>query len=257
MTDPMPPVQEDELHAYADDRLPPARHAEIERLLAQDPALRQRVDDWRRQNEALRAAFAFRAREPVPRSLHVGQLLEARLSRTASWRVAAGLVLALAVGALGGWVARGRPPRTDMAWLTAQAASAHRVFAADVARPVEIRSGDSAMLVRWISARLGHHVDVPDLSAFGYSFVGGRLLAAVGGPAAMLLYDDAAGTRITVYVQPMHGAPIMPMRPVEDRAVSGYAWINGQVGYSVMSDQDAQPMHTLANKVRDDMKSNT
>ncbi len=257
MTDPMHPVQEDELHAFVDNRLSPARHAEIERLLAQDPALRQRVEDWRRQNEALRAAFAFKTREPVPRSLHVGQLLEARLSRTASWRVAAGLVLALGVGAAGGWMARGRPPRTDMAWLTAQAASAHRVFAADEVRPVEITSDDKSQFIHWISTRLGHRVDVPDLSAFGYRFVGGRLLAAVGGPAAMLLYDDAAGTRITVYVQPMHGAPIIPMRPVEDRTVSGYAWINGQVGYSVMSDQEEQAMHTLANKVRDDMKSST
>jgi len=152
---------------------------------------------------------------------------------------------------------RGPQPRTDMAWLTAQAASAHRVFATDDTRPVELKSDDKAAFVTWMTERLGHHVGVPNLTTFGYHFVGGRVLAAVGGPAAMLMYDDDSGTRITVYVQPMHGAPIVPMRRVADSAVSGYAWINGQVGYSVMSDQDEQAIHTLANKVRDDMKSTT
>ena len=257
MTDPIHPVQEDELHAFVDNRLGPARQAEVERLLMQDPALRQRVEAWRRQSEGLRAAFAFKAREPVPRSLHFGRLLEARLSRTTPWRVAAGLVLALSIGAAGGWAVRGPQPRTDMAWLTAQAASAHRVFATDDTRPVELKSDDKAAFVTWMTERLGHHVGVPNLTTFGYHFVGGRVLAAVGGPAAMLMYDDDSGTRITVYVQPMHGAPIVPMRRVADSAVSGYAWINGQVGYSVMSDQDEQAIHTLANKVRDDMKSTT
>lgn len=257
MNDPIHPVQEDELHAFVDNRLGPARRAEVERLLAQDPQLRARVDAWRWQSEALRAAFAFKAREPVPRSLHFGQLIEARLSRTASWRVAAGLVLALSLGAGGGWMARDRQARSDIGWLTAQAASAHRVFATDQTRPVEIKSDDQAMFVRWMSSRLGHHVGVPDLTSLGYHFIGGRVLAAVSGPAAMLMYDDDAGNRITVYVQPMRDATLAPMRPVDDKALSGYAWINGHVGYSVMTDRDRDAIHTLANKVRDDMKSTT
>ncbi len=257
MIDPIHPVHEDELHAFVDNRLGPARQAEIERLLGQDPALRERIEDWRRQSEGLRAAFAFKAREPVPRSLHFGQLLESRLSRRASWRMAAGLAFAVSLGAASGWAAHSHWGRNDMAWLTAQAASAHRVFATDDTRPVELSADSQATFVSWMSQRLGHHVGVPDLTTLGYHFIGGRVLAAMGGPAAMLLYDDGAGSRITVYVQPMNGAPIVPMRPVVDAAVSGYAWINGQVGYSVMAEGQPPTIHTLANKVRDDMKSAT
>ena len=100
---------------------------------------------------------------------------------------------------------------------------------------------------------------MPDLSRLGYHFMGGRLLAAVGGPAAMLLYEDGAGNRVTVYVQPMHGPERVPMRQVESAAannsgkVGGYAWINGQIGYGVMATTASPELHTLANTVRDEM----
>ena len=61
--------------------------------------------------------------------------------------------------------------------------------------------------------RLGRRVDVPNLGGLGYHFIGGRVLAAVGGPAAMLMYGDAGGSRVTVYIQPMATDETLPMRP--------------------------------------------
>ncbi|HEY2134123.1 MAG TPA: anti-sigma factor [Acetobacteraceae bacterium] len=259
MNRPIRPVQEDELHGFVDGRLDPARHAEIAALLTQDPRLQQRVADWQAQQALLREAMAFKAREPVPPSLHLGRLMDARLARrSVPWRMAAGFVLCLMLGGAGGWVMRGQQRPSDMMWLTRQAASAHRVFATDEIRPTELGSGDRTQLVDWISQRLGHHVDVPDLSRLGYHFMGGRLLAAVGGPAAMLMYGDGAGNRVTVYVQPMHGPERVPMRQVESAgndtgAVGGFAWINGQVGYGVMAAAASPALHVLANTVRDAM----
>jgi hypothetical protein len=36
-------------------------------------------------------------------------------------------------------------------------------------------------------------------------------------------------------------------------AVGGYAWINGQIGYGVMSASASPALHVLANTVRDAM----
>ncbi|MDB5369131.1 MAG: putative transrane anti-sigma factor [Roseomonas sp.] len=62
---PLRPIREEELHGYVDGRLDPARHAEVGRLIAADPGLRQRVEAWARQGEALRAAMAA-PRAPAP-----------------------------------------------------------------------------------------------------------------------------------------------------------------------------------------------
>lgn len=256
MTAPTRPIQEEELHAFVDGRLDPVRHAEVAKQLEQDPPLRARLADWQREADLLREAFAFKAREPVPAQLNLGRLIETRVSRrSAQWRVAAGFLVALSLGGAGGWMARDHQPRSDMEWLTMQATAAHRVFVSDSERPVELGEADRAQLVSWMSDRLGRRVDVPDLTRLGYRFIGGRVLAAVGGPAGMLMYVDSGGRRITVYVQPMNTDETLPMRPVTRNAVAGYAWINQQIGYGVMSNDEDQGLHALANKVRDDMRS--
>jgi len=112
MTDPNRPVQEDELHAYVDDRLEPARRAEVERHLRSNPGLQHRIDGWREQAEALRGALAFRLQEPVPSSLNLGRCLSnaspaAMAVVRQRWRVAAAMLLMLGLGAAGGWTVRG------------------------------------------------------------------------------------------------------------------------------------------------------
>ena len=254
------PIQEDELHRFVDGRLDPGRHAEIALLLQRDPALQQRIADWQEHQTMLRDALAFKAREPVPPSLHLGRLIDARLARQAvPWRMVAGFVLCLALGGAGGWFARDPEQSSDIRRLTQQAVSAHRVFAADETRPTELGSADRAELVSWISQRLGHHVSAPDLTALGYHFLGGRLLAAMGGPAAMLMYDDGGGNRVTIYIQPMRRAAGTKMQQVEAATenadpVGGYVWINDKIGYSVMSQGAPPALHRLANEVRDDMR---
>jgi anti-sigma factor RsiW len=250
------PIQEEELHAFVDGRLDAERHAEVARLVEADPALRARLEEWEQHAELLRAAFAFKAREPVPPQLNLGRLIETGAARrTAPLRIAAGLLIALSVGAAGGWLARDRERPDDFEWLAMQATAAHRVFVSDNERPVELGPDSQARLVSWIEGRLGRRVDVPDLTHFGYHFIGGRVLAAVGGPAAMLMYGDEAGNRVTVYVQPMATDATLPMRLITRNTVAGYAWINRQIGYGVMSNNADPGLHAVANRVRDDMRS--
>jgi anti-sigma factor RsiW len=89
---------------------------------------------------------------------------------------------------------------------------------------------------------------VPDLSAQGYRLIGGRVLSTMVGPAAMLMYDDDQGGRITLFLQPMR-SDVAPMQPVSSGAANGFAWIDGHMGFGVISDGEA-PMHGLADHVR-------
>ncbi|MBU1978649.1 MAG: anti-sigma factor, partial [Gammaproteobacteria bacterium] len=57
MSEPMQIVNENELQAYADGRLDEKRRAEVAAWLANHPAEAGRVEDYRRQNEALHALF--------------------------------------------------------------------------------------------------------------------------------------------------------------------------------------------------------
>jgi anti-sigma factor RsiW len=258
MTEGTRPVQEEDLHAFVDDRLDPRRRAEIEEALAADPALRRRVESWRAQRDALREAYAFKAREPVPAALDIGRLLERRATRPTRMRMVASIALALAVGALGGgaagWFARGPQRPGEIARIGLEATAAYRVFAPDMIRPVEMDAKNRAELVSWMSARLGRPISVPDLSRLGYRFMGGRLVSAALGPAALLMYDDAQGTRITVYVLPMHGAMTEPLQPVRADAAGGYAWIDNRIGYGVISANDSPEMQMLAEQVRTEMR---
>ena len=49
--------------AYADDCLEPSRRAAFEALIRSEPGVGLQIDEWRRQNNAIRAAFAHFALE--------------------------------------------------------------------------------------------------------------------------------------------------------------------------------------------------
>jgi anti-sigma factor RsiW len=257
MTDPIRPIQEDDLHAYVDDRLDPARRRDVEAHLQANPDLQHRVDQWRQQAQDLRSALAFKQHEPVPTSLHLGRLMEQRAARQrrgwfgTPWRVAAGMLLMLGLGAGAGWTARGTQRMGEVARLGMEAAAAHSVFTADPTRPIEIGPENRGELVAWISRKLHRPVSVPDLSAQGYRLVGGRVLSTMIGAAAMLVYDDDQGGRITIFVQPMR-SNVAPMQPVSSGSVNGYAWIDAHMGYGVIASGDASTQ-VLADQVRQAM----
>jgi anti-sigma factor RsiW len=259
MTDPIRPVQEDDLHAYVDDRLDPVRRGEVEAHLQANPVLRRRVEGWREQAEALHEALTFKLREPVPSSLHLGHLQEQRAVRhrqslfSNPWRVAAALVLTLGLGVGTGWIARGSQRMGEVTRLGLEAAAAHSVFASDPTRPIEIGPENRTDLVAWIDRKLHRSVNVPDLSPQGYRLIGGRVLATMIGAAAMLVYDDGQGSRITLFLQPMR-SDVAPMQPVSSGAANGYAWIDGHMGYGVIADGDGS-IHGLANSLRRAMLS--
>ncbi|MBP2302458.1 anti-sigma factor family protein [Azospirillum picis] len=250
------PIAEEDLHAYIDDALDPVRRDEVQAYLDGHADVARRVAAMAEQRRALRAAFAPVAEEPVPSGLSLPWLIEKRRRSwlapwQGSWRSAAAALLLLGLGGLGGWFAHLLSPEaTGIAALKEEAAANYAVYASDRVRPVELRAADRDELLAWVSKRLKRPVALPDLSASGYRFMGGRLVATAHGPAGLFLYDDDRGTRVAMLVRPMAFERDTPMSAHEQGTLAGFAWADQGLGYSLMATAPAERLHPLADEVR-------
>ena len=232
----MKPPADDDLHALVDGKLTPAYRAQIEAALVENPATRAEVDAWRAQRDALRELGAAAADSAVPL-----RLLAAVQSRRSSWMGVLGGALASATLVVAGWFAHawyaGAGEAVDLrARFVHDAVIAHAVYAPEVRHPVEVGADQSAHLVQWLSKRLGAKLRAPTLESQGYDLVGGRLLPGDDGARAQFMYQDSAGSRITLYVAVLArgaspGATAFHFE--EGKPVAAFYWIDGNFGYAL------------------------
>jgi anti-sigma factor RsiW len=253
------PVTDDDLNGFVDQELDPARQAEVASYLDAHPEVARRIVSYRKQRDLLRAALAPVVEEPVPPELNLAAMIEARKRPPAlpRWATAAAVAL-FCIGAAGGWSLRARsePPSSGIAALAREAADSYAVYAPDHVRPVEMRAAERTQFVEWASRRLGHTLQVPDLAASGYRFMGGRVVATPHGPAALFMYDDDHGTRLVILARLMAREQDAPMAPHAQDGVNGYAWADNGVGYSLVGPATPQVLHPIANEVRRQLGSN-
>ena len=255
------PITEEDLHAYVDAALDPARRAEVDNYLKHHPDEAQRVQGYAQQREELRATFAPIAEEPIPPELNLANLVEAyrRPSRSAPWRAVAAAVLLFGLGGAGGWTMHGTSDTqpSGIAVLAREAAFNYSVYGPDRMHPVEIKATDSADLVDWISNRLQTPIKVPDLTSSDYRFMGGRLVATAHGPAGLLMYDNDHGIRLVMFVRPMDtDKNTQTMSQSVNGPVTGFSWAHNGIGYSVVGAASPDILHLLANKIRQQVDIN-
>jgi len=169
MSEGMPPIGEDDLQAYVDDRLEPSRRAAIEAYLAAAPEEAHRIAAYRAQKQAMRQAFAMVDDESLPHRLTLASIVaERRRPQRTPWLTAASLLLTLGIGVGAGMLLRGprAPERNElaMALLEQEAVASHVVYAADRGHPIEVPGSEKSELAQWLSDRLKRTVAPPDLS---------------------------------------------------------------------------------------------
>ncbi|APA67177.1 anti-sigma factor family protein [Janthinobacterium sp. 1_2014MBL_MicDiv] len=252
-------ISEAQLHALADGVLPEEQRAALEAHLRQHPDDAARVDAWREQNRQLRALF-----DPVLDAALPAALLSATAppapAANGAWQrhamqAAAAIVLVVAGGA-GGWLLRGGsdgPTASASASvsLARSAAIAHAVYTPEVRHPVEVGAEQEAHLVQWLSKRLGTQLRPPVLSPLGYQLIGGRLLPGDGdGPVAQFMYEDGGGKRLTLYVaKERAGRQETAFRYTQEKELSVFYWIDGQLGYALSAGLPKQELGKIANAV--------
>lgn len=245
------PITEAELQVHADGRLPPERAATVAAWLAEHPEESARIEAYREQRDALRAALAPTMAEPLPPALDLR--LRARSRRDWGPAVrAAGMAGLLLLGGAGGWMLRGwgAPPPTGTAALAREAAASYAVHVSDGARPVEMAAGQRQALDGWFSERLARPVAAPDLGAVGLHLIGGRLVATEHGPAGLYVYRGAGGERVALYLRPMKNDGTDRMRKREADGVHGWTWADDGLGFGVFGAAPDEFLHRAADLVR-------
>jgi anti-sigma factor RsiW len=105
----------------------------------------------------------------------------------------------------------------------------------------------------WLSNRIATQIDAPNLSAQGFTFVGGRLLPPASkdapGPAAQLMYENASAQRVTLYIT----AALPDKKEVwefESRnGIEAYYWANNMVTCTVVGDLAEADLKAVGKKV--------
>lgn len=197
---------ERDIHMALDGELPSDERAAYDAWLDANPEMKAKSARFTADRTALQAAFAGVLDEAVPvrlRKVVLGETpAKAAVPRSRWWLAAAAAVL-LVAGGLGGYFAGidgigQQDPAEDR--LAEEAIAAHVIYAAEKRHAVEVPASDKDHLQTWLSNRVGLKLVAPDLTANGFQLVGGRLLPAGDSKAAMLLYEDDKGERISLFV---------------------------------------------------------
>ena len=225
------------LSAFADNELSAGQRAATLEWLANDPKAAARVAHYRTQRTALTAMLA--ASGEGTRSLVL-------LSSTRWWRHAgmavAWMGMGVALGCATGWFSPSvwidQPVFVD--WADA----AYAVYAPEQRHAVEVAAADEDHLARWLSTRLGRPLAIPSLRRYGYSLIGGRLLPGEAGPAALFMYQNAIGVRLTLYIATVR-QNLMTSRLFRKGNRNSIYWTSQGMGYALtgqVSDARLQSM---------------
>jgi anti-sigma factor RsiW len=256
------PITDLDLLAYADGRLEPARARQVEAALADDPALRAKVDDFARQNAELAAQFDAYAQAPLPDRLATMLRTDpepGRPDRRWATQAAAAAVVALAAG-LGGWWL-GSTTATDTA--TDAATDGVLATAAELhtAGPATERARDAAgrpsTAIRWFSEQVSLELAVPDLRDKGFALVDKRRVDFGGSKGVRLRYRAETGARFDVFLKSRwrrRGAPVSTTR--RDGTALAH-WLDGPLRVVVAgSSQRGPDVGTIARTLRARMRQN-
>ncbi|MCY1528314.1 hypothetical protein D9M68_634150 [compost metagenome] len=187
----------------------------------------------------MRAALAnLKQPTPNPRLDPTAIRASMRARKQRRLALAASFVLALGAGGLGGWQARemsllaANPPMQD-------ALQAHRLFALNPV--VDIRARQPGELQAWLDQRFSHAARIPDLSPYGFTPVGGRWLVTEQGAAALMLFEDSEGQRVSLYLRaPGSLYPRMRSGQRRDGELQARYWSRDGYNYALVS-RDGDP----------------
>jgi anti-sigma factor RsiW len=241
------------LNAYADGELDATEREKLERQLREDAETRAAMDGIRQQTAALHAAYDAVLDEPIPAHLLAAVKAGRNWHFSQIAAVAASLVMLLA-GGFGGWFLA-HETRTPKSFDLAQdALVAHEIYTADVKHPVEIAAADKDVLQSWLSKRMGIKVNIPDITANGYQFLGGRLLTAAAAPAGQLMYEAADKGRLTVFFGSNPTGKEEALRVVHKVGLITCYWQERNFSFAVTGDMKLEEMMRLAHDIYDQVE---
>lgn len=241
-----------DLHAFADGELSGAEKANVEARLQGDEAARALVATIRQHKADLHKAYDDVLQEPVPARLLAAAKPQPGQKR-ASYLIAASMAGFLILGGALGYFTADHMAKYQAFDLPQIAYLAHQTFANEVKHPVEVAASEQTHLQNWLSKRVGQPIKIPDLTAQGYSLLGGRLLAESEGPAGQLMYETADKQRLTVFLTENVGGVESALRLEQHGNLITCYWRDGKLAMAVTADLPRDDMMNLAKNIYDMM----
>lgn len=228
-------VTEDLLQKYVDGKLDTAEQLRVEHYLEQNPDELERINIYREQNDLIKALYHHADEELLLK-------VEGNSEKSSSPKRKHENILPyvanfawVVIGILIGFNLNTVNTQSDLVQYTLphRAMVSHRVFIPEVLHPVEVRAKQEKHLVAWLSKRLDRKLNIPSLNLFGYSLVGGRLLAAKDGPAAQFMYENTIGDRLTFYVA-VSDSNDTAFKYYEENNTKVFSWNDANMGFAVV-----------------------
>ena len=241
----MPPSERD-LHAYIDHQLSDDDRRLVETFLASNADVSAQVRAWQQDAQQLRAALSGALQQTANPDLDPG-LIRQRLKRQSRRHLAsaAALLIAVSVGGFSGWQAREIPLRSA-AQPRGDAMQAYRLFAQKEMLPADYKVDGDGNMQGWLDRYFTQANRLPDLSDAGFKPVSGRLLSTEQGPAAMVVYEDPRGQKISFYVRPPGPKNfLLPRGSRSDGELQAEYWSGAGYNYAMVSPTDTPAAQML------------
>jgi anti-sigma factor RsiW len=233
------------LHAFADGELQGEEKISVERLVAENDEARKVVANIHYQKSELHKAFDHVLEEPVPAAL-LSAANQKSATRLLPYLAAACAAMLFMIGGSVGWYANQQTNTQQVESLPARALNSYVVYAPEMKHAVEVPGAEAGHLDAWLSKRIGVKFAIPDLTAKGYSLVGGRLLAEGDKPAGLLMYEDGNKQRLAIYIAANDKHTNVAMKVERrDNLVSCY-WVEPDMVYALAGEQPTAEMLDLA-----------
>ena len=251
MTDTGKSVTEEDLLAFADAQLSNGDVARVETWLKTHPDDAARIRVWQQQNRDIQTIFEpYRRSRPGDATLLAGRVARRTPPpRGRKWVLQAAVGLCLFALGVAAGVGYDRQPSHDAdARFSAEASSAFLIYANEVRHPVEVKADEKDHLVAWLGKRLGQKFAAPDLTRWGFSLIGGRLVPVEGRAGALLMYEDTAGKRLTMLVGQSDGDASTSFRFVSHGGVETFYWIDERLTYAVTAEVPREVLRQVADE---------
>jgi len=241
----MPPSEHD-LHAYVDRQLSEADQRQVETYLANQPDVAARVRAWQQDAQHLRTALSGALQQPANPDLDPAMIRQRLKHRSRRYLAnVALLLLAIGMGGFSGWQAREMTLLSAAAPM-ADALQAYRLFAQQGILAADYQTDDEGSMQGWLDRYFTQANRLPDLSGAGFKPVSGRLLSTEQGAAAMVVYQDASGQKISFYVRPPGPKNfLLPRGSRRDGDLQAEYWSGPGYNYAMVIPSDTPTVQRL------------
>ncbi|NDL65234.1 anti-sigma factor family protein [Acerihabitans arboris] len=240
---------ENDLQAYVDNQLDESRRLWVERYLAQHPEAAKRVADWQSETQRLRVALAgdeslAQAQGPQPQYSQPQVIRrQIRSRRQMRWALAFTLILSLGGGGVAGWQLRDMDMQRHVLPME-DAVRAYQMFSRDKLPVLDVVADNRGAMNNWLSRYFINGAMPPNLEEYGFTLLGGRLMATDAGPSALIVYQDRQGVRVTYYIRPSGHNGLRSGKREAGNLLAQY-WSDNKYNYAMVSpvnNSRAQPV---------------